>query len=320
MNTKIIDHKEIQRAAEIIKSGGLAAFPTETVYGLGADAMNPIAVAKVFELKERPSFDPLIVHISDIEMLELLTIRTDERVFKLAEKFWPGPLTIVLPKSPSVPDIVTSGLPTVGIRMPDNPIALELIRQCGRPLAAPSANRFGRISPTRAEHVRKQFPKLECILNGGQCRVGIESTVIALNDDGFIILRQGVVTAEALETILPASKQKTDSSPLVNSSPGLMKSHYSPEKPLYIIGEGSLPGNKERAGLICFGKADTFGYKIIYNLSGSSDILEAAVNLFDALHFMEDADIDHIVTHTVPETGIGSAIMDRLRKAAYRYK
>lgn len=320
MRPEDIQISEIERAAMIIKKGGIAAFPTETVYGLGANALDPVAAAKIFELKERPSFDPLIVHISELDMLKVLTDTSDERVFKLADRFWPGPLTIVLPKSPKVPDIVTSGLPTVGIRMPDNPIALELIRQCGFPLAAPSANRFGRISPTRAEHVRKQFPDLECILDGGPCRVGIESTVIALNNDGFMILRQGIVTKQELKAVISASKLSTHSSPLKNSSPGLMKSHYSPEKPLYVIGEGHVPYKSENAGLICFGNCDTSGYKTVYNLSERSDMIEAAVNLFDALHSMEDADIDFIVCCPIPETGIGCAIMDRLRKAAYRYK
>jgi L-threonylcarbamoyladenylate synthase len=312
--------KEIERAAEIIRNGGLAAFPTETVYGLGADAFNPLAVAKIFELKQRPSFDPLIVHISDLNMIRVLAEDPDERAFFLAEKFWPGPLTIVLPKKKSVPDIVTSGLSTVGIRMPDNPVALELIRLSGCPIAAPSANRFGRISPTRADHVRKQLPSLECVLDGGPSKVGIESTVIALNGDGFVILRQGVITKQDLESVLPESKCKTHSAPLIMSSPGHMNSHYSPEKPLYIIGESEFCVKKERSGLICFGDFDITGYRTAINLSRSSNLLEAAVNLFDSLHRLEDSDVETIVATGVPENGIGTAIMDRLRKAAFKYR
>ncbi len=185
--------EEIKRGAEIILSGNLVAFPTETVYGLGADAFNPAAVAKIFETKERPSFDPIIVHICELSQLKKLYNGSDERVYTLAEKFWPGPLTLVLPKTDAVPDIVTSGLDTVAVRMPDNHIALELIKHSHTPLAAPSANKFGMVSPTEAEHVRKQFPDIFTI-DGGKTSVGIESTVITLHEDGFEILRPGVVT------------------------------------------------------------------------------------------------------------------------------
>ncbi|NCA81059.1 MAG: threonylcarbamoyl-AMP synthase, partial [Sphingobacteriia bacterium] len=173
----------IEQAAQAIREGEIVAFPTETVYGLGANALNPEAVAKIFATKERPSFDPLIVHISQVEDLYELTKTVDERILALAKAFWPGPLTIVLPKSDIVPDIVTSGLPTVGIRMPNNEIALQLISEAGLPIAAPSANKFGRISPTTAQHVKKQLPELEHIIDGGACKIGIESTVIAVHDD-----------------------------------------------------------------------------------------------------------------------------------------
>lgn len=169
---------QILEAAKLIREGELVAFPTETVYGLGADALNPYAVAKIFAAKERPTFDPLIVHIADINKVAELAFIESDYVYKLAEKFWPGPLSIVLPKKDIIPDIVSSGLPTVGIRMPNNPIALELIRLSGRPIAAPSANKFGRISPTTAAHVRKQLPEVKCVLDGGPTSIGIESTVI----------------------------------------------------------------------------------------------------------------------------------------------
>ena len=236
----------IAAAAKLIRSGGLVAFPTETVYGLGADALNPRAVAQIFEVKARPEFDPLIVHIADPEEISRLAetppaLRAAGAA--LCQKFWPGPLTIVLPKNPVVPDIVTSGLPTVALRLPDNAIALELIRQAGTPIAAPSANKFGCLSPTTAEHVRKQLPELECILDGGQTRVGIESTVIALRPDGFVILRQGIITAEELAKVLPASAQTIANAGL--ASPGLLPAHYSPRKPLYLNGtEPALAKNK----------------------------------------------------------------------------
>jgi L-threonylcarbamoyladenylate synthase len=232
----------------------------------------------------------------------------------LTEKFWPGPLTIVLPKNTRIPDIVTAGLPTVALRMPDNAIALELIRQSSCPIAAPSANKFGCLSPTTAEHVRKQFPALECVLDGGAARVGIESTVISLQEDGFTILRQGVITRADLEKILPASGRAAAEL----SSPGLLKSHYSPAKPLYFLGQKDV--DKTRAGIISLRGEDIVGYKLSEILSPRGDLHEAAANLFGALHRMEDAEIDCIVAEPVPEAGIGLAIMDRLRKAAYRWE
>lgn len=314
----MIDQEEIKRAAEIIKKGGLVAFPTETVYGLGANALNTEAVAKIFEAKERPSFDPLIVHIAKVETLELLTTSRDKRIYLLAEKFWPGPLTIVLPKSSIVPDIVTSGLNTVGIRMPNNPIALDLINYAECPIAAPSANKFGRISPTKARHVKKQLPDIDCILDGGSSSVGIESTVITLHSDGFVILRQGMITKEDLETVLPCSNEATAKNEEI-SAPGHIKSHYSPNKPLYILGEYTKDLNTSNAAFLSFGSDPEGTYKIIEQLSKDRNLHEAAVNLFEKLNLLEDSDIDFIVAEPLPETGIGIAIMDRLRKAAYKY-
>jgi L-threonylcarbamoyladenylate synthase len=321
----MLDQNQIVEASKIIQSGGVVAFPTETVYGLGANALNPAAVAKIFSYKERPSFDPLIVHIASVEDIEPLISVSDNRLYMLAEKFWPGPLTIVLPKSDIVPDIVTSGLATVGIRVPDNEIALELIRLSGCPISAPSANKFGRISPTSAKHVRKQLPQVDCILDGGTTKVGIESTVITLDKDGFVILREGFITSEDLESVIP--KSKNSSTKYALSSPGLMKSHYSPQKPIFIESELTQKGalflknNKLINGAyISFsGKTPPEFSKIEY-LSRSSDLKEAAVNLFGILHRLEESpEIEFIVSESVPEQGIGLAIMDRLRKAAYRY-
>jgi L-threonylcarbamoyladenylate synthase len=314
----MISEQEIKRAADIIRQGGLVAFPTETVYGLGANALNAQAVARIFEAKERPSFDPLIVHIANIEDLKSLTTNPDERIYSLAEKFWPGPLTLVLPKSNIVPDIVTSGLDTVGIRMPDNSIALDLIRFAECPVAAPSANKFGRISPTKAEHVRKQLPAVDCILDGGPAKVGIESTVITINSDGFVILRQGIITKEELETVMPQSKQKIRKSELI-SSPGNINSHYSPNKPLYILGEYTKELNTKNAAFLSFGKKPGGEFKMIEYLSENANPYEAANNLFAKLHLLEDSDVEFIVAEPVPEAGIGIAIMDRLRRAAHRY-
>lgn len=308
---------DIHLAAQFIKEGKLVAFPTETVYGLGADALNPIAVAKIFEIKERPSFDPLIVHIAKIGDLELLTAKIDERVYKLAEKFWPGPLTIILPKAKIVPDIVTSGLSTVGIRMPSNEIALNLILASGCPIAAPSANKFGRISPTKAEHVKKQLPDIDFILDGGRTTVGIESTIIHFTDYGFQILRNGIITQEEIEKYIPFDKQTT----IPNiSAPGMLESHYSPRKPLFIAYENlNLKTDKNRAGIISFTGTLDYGYKKVIRVSMNNDLREYAVNMFAAMHSLEDDDeIDIIVAEPVQKIGIGKAIMDRLVKAEYK--
>lgn len=314
-----IDSKQIEYAAKIIKSGGLVAFPTETVYGLGADALNPVAVAKIFAEKERPTFDPLIIHVGSITDIDRYTLPQNEYPYLLAKVFWPGPLTMVLNKKTMIPDIVTSGLPTVGIRMPDNEIALSLIRTAERPIAAPSANKFGRISPTTANHVRKQLPDLPCILDGGHTQIGIESTVVTFNDDGFIILRQGFITESDLLKIVPKSQKGVQKSHRLES-PGMLNSHYSPRKPLFILGEQMPEINKTKAALISFTGKNSEGYKFVESLSQNQDLKEASVNLFRIMHQFEDADIEYIVAEPVPLEGIGIAIMDKLHKAAYQYQ
>lgn len=311
----------IEKAAQIIRNGGLVAFPTETVYGLGANALNPIAVAKIFELKERPSFDPLIVHIASVDDLSTLTQNVDQNVIRLAEKFWPGPLTIVLPKSTLVPDIVTSGLNTVGIRMPDNDIALKLIRAANCPIAAPSANKFGNLSPVSAEHVRKQLPNVESILDGGNTSVGIESTIVSIDGNVCTLLRPGVITISDIENALPNTFVFNAEKPDKLIAPGLLKSHYSPVKPLYIF-DKQVMYLPESSGLIVHGKKDLIltESKIIYT-SQTFNHLEIAANLFSALHAMEDDEtIKQIYIEPVPELGLGLAIMDRIKKAAYKYQ
>jgi len=309
----------MELAAQLIQEGKLVAFPTETVYGLGANALDPMAVAKIFALKERPSFDPLIIHIADLKDLKKLTAEEDERVYQLAKRFWPGSLTLVLPKSKLVPDIITSGLPTVGIRMPANEIALELIRTSGRPIAAPSANKFGRISPTTANHVRKQLPDVDYILDGGKTTVGIESTIIELTEKGFRILRNGIITKEDIEEVLPFDDtEKTESV----VAPGMVKSHYSPVKKMIVADEDiPLDIDKSKAGLLSFTGKYENGYRKIIRVSENNDLKEYAVNMFDAMHtFEDDSEIEIIVAEPVAENGIGKAIMDRLRKAEYNWR
>ncbi len=309
---------EIEIAARFIREGKVVAFPTETVYGLGANALNPMAVARIFELKERPTFDPLIVHIADKQDIAKYAYADDERIFKIIDKFWPGPLTIVLKKQSIIPDIVTSGLTTVGLRMPKEEIALELIRQSGCPIAAPSANKFGRISPTTAQHVRKYLPEVDFILDGGKTKVGIESTIITLTENGFVILRNGFITREDLETVLPFDETYEEKK---LAAPGMLKSHYSPAKPIYLLSEKvSETIDKSKAGLLSFSGQYDNEYKVVFKLTESKSLKECAVNLFYGMHFLEESDVECIVAEPVPETGIGIAIMERLRKAAYDYE
>jgi L-threonylcarbamoyladenylate synthase len=314
----MVTKDEILLAASYIREGKLVAFPTETVYGLGANALDPKAVVKIFEMKERPAFDPLIVHIAGIEDLKPLINDDDERIYYLAKRFWPGPLTLVLQRSSLIPDIVTSGLPTVGIRMPNNPIALELIKAAGRPIAAPSANKFGMVSPTTAQHVEKQLKSVDYILDGGPTTVGIESTIIQLNSKGFNILRNGVIVREELEQVMPYHQEEGIGAEII--APGMVKSHYSPAKPLYILGETNKEIDKTKAGLLSFSQTQTEDYKDVIQVSRYPDLREYAVNLFAAIHCLEESDVEYMVAEPVPETGIGIAIMDRLRKAAYKYK
>ncbi|OCW92328.1 threonylcarbamoyl-AMP synthase [Macellibacteroides sp. HH-ZS] len=313
-------NNSISQAAQIIKDGGLVAFPTETVYGLGANALNPFAVAKIFELKERPSFDPLIVHIASFEDLHILSTGICENVMRLAKHFWPGPLTIVLPKSSIVPDIVTSGLDTVGIRMPNNSIALELIKQSNCPIAAPSANKFGQLSPVNAHHVKKQLPNVDYVLDGGNTSVGIESTIVSIEGDICRLLRPGFITLEDIENALPDIFIFNSTRPEKLVSPGLLKSHYSPKKPLYILNE-PLRYFPEFSGLILHrnNNADYTATKVIYT-SQTCNKIEISANLFASLHTMEeDESVKSIYIEPVEEKGLGIAIMDRVKKAAYQY-
>lgn len=319
--------KEIERASKIIAEGGVVAFPTETVYGLGADALNPKAVAKIFSYKERPTFDPLIVHISTLEQLKIVLKRVDDNLLLLANKFWPGPLTIVTKKSDNIPDIVTSGLDTVGVRMPSNPIALKFIEACATPIAAPSANKFGKISPTLASHVRKELPDIDMVIDGGGCEVGIESTVIALDSDGFHILREGAITFEELQKVLPSVAPKNDQQPL---APGMLKSHYSPRKPLFIADSYELDEiEKQIVELKHGGKCVAFisftgiapkEASVTHYLSKNADLKEAALNLFRILHLLEDdSEVDIMVAEEVRGEGLAKAIMDRLERASYHH-
>ena len=314
------DPEAIERAAAVLRRGGLVAFPTETVYGLGANAFDPRAVARVFEVKARPSFDPLIVHVHDAsELPRVVAASGDPRVGRLAARFWPGPLTLVLPRRAEVPDIVTSGLDTVGVRVPSHPAALALLRAAG-PVAAPSANPFGYVSPTTAAHVAERLGHaVDLVLDGGPCPVGVESTILSLADDPPRLLRPGGVAREDLESALghAIALAPRGERPL---APGQLDRHYSTHTPLRLL-EGKAadaPADAGRLGLLAFGPTDASGYAAVEVLAPDGGLATAATNLFAALRRLDARGLDGIVAEPCPGTGLGLAILDRLRRAAAR--
>jgi len=335
-----IDDESLRVAAALITRGGLVAFPTETVYGLGGDAFNPLSLAKIFEVKGRPRFDPLIVHIAAFETLEtiadlsLLDAAAKKNLAALTEQFWPGPLTLILPKQKTVPDLATSGLPTVAARFPDHDAARRLIALSTGAIAAPSANPFGYLSPTRAEHVAEMLgDKIDIILDGGPSRFGLESTVLDMSDGQPRILRPGAVPREAIEALVgpvALGPVAADGSP---SSPGLLKSHYAPHVPL-MTHNGQPPYGPEIDGVAGSMAAYLFfdgasrdkwlsalppespSLAAVAVLSETGDMLEAAARLFDTLHELDcRPGIKQIYAQLAPEKNIGIAINDRLRRA-----
>ncbi len=316
------DPRAIETAAAALRAGEVVAFPTETVYGLGADALNERAVAQVFAIKNRPQFDPLIVHLADKEAVPQYAAVIDERAAALMERFWPGPLTLVLRKRPLIPDLVTAGLDTVALRVPAHPIALALLRAVGRPIAAPSANPFGYVSPTTAVHVQEMLgDAIGLILDGGPCTVGVESTVCALTEADAMVLRPGGVTIEEIEAVIGpvtiAASLQSD-----GRSPGTLPRHYSPHVPLTLLAPGEpipRPRKGERVGLLTLApRPDVEEYVVVEALSKDGTLLEAAAHLFATLRRLDSLGLERVVVESVPEHGIGRAIMDRLRRAATR--
>ena len=321
MNLLKANTESINKAAEVIKSGGLVAFPTETVYGLGADGLNPIAVAKIFEAKKRPAFNPLILHIAEKSWLHKYAIYNDKRIDKLINKFFPGPLTLVLPKANIVPDIVTSGNPTVAVRMPNHPVALELIEKSGTPIAAPSANRFGHLSPTDAQHVAKSLgDRADIILDGGKTQVGVESTIIELHENEIYLLRPGGLSKEEIESEI-GKIQTRKTNPDKPNAPGQLPYHYSPSIPLIFLNEESLKKfSGKKIGALFFQKKNIDqNFSSIRILSTSGDLKEAAANLFQYLHEFEKENLDVILVEEIEEKELGLAIMDRLKKASAKF-
>jgi L-threonylcarbamoyladenylate synthase len=309
----------VDQAAEILRKGGIVAFPTETVYGLGANTFNPIAVARIFEVKKRPYFDPLIVHVASQGGLDKLVSEIPPDAKKVIEQFWPGPLTIVLLKKEEVPEIVTSGLPTVAVRMPRHPMALSLIALSGSPIVGPSANPFGYLSPTTAEHVRNQLGnQIDFILDGGPCEVGVESTIISFKEKRPRLLRPGGVPLEEIESIIGQVEvhPRVEDKPL---APGMLRRHYAPRTPILLDWENkNFDFNRDKKiGLLVFQEPRwSFKFHHIEVLSKKGDFREAAANLFAAIRRLDELNLDVILAETIPEVGLGRAIMDRLRRAS----
>ncbi len=313
------EESSIERAVELLRNGGVVAFPTETVYGLGADAFNPYAVARVFEIKNRPRFDPLIVHICEKDWIYRITDEVPPEAQRLMYHFWPGPLTMILPKRNDIPDVVTAGLTTVGIRMPSHPVALNLIRKLGMPIAAPSANPFGYVSPTQADHVRKLFgDKLPLILDGGDSVFGIESTIVSIKDKKIYIHRHGAISDEELTAVAGTVYEKTEGT--VCEAPGELPYHYAPAKPLRLI-DSPKDIEIEKSAFLSFGIPEkNIAAKYIKILSDKKDLREAATNFFSSLIELDNKDVEIIYAEKMPEIGLGKAMMDRLRKASKKYR
>jgi L-threonylcarbamoyladenylate synthase len=323
----------IREATALLGAGEIVALPTETVYGLGADALNPDAVAKVFAAKERPSFDPLIVHIAsrgDLKHVAIVPEDIAETVAKLTDTFWPGPLTLILPKHPDVPDLVTSGLPTVAVRQSAHPVFRAINKALGKPIAAPSANRFGRISPTSASAVMKELGgRIPLIVDAGACSEGVESTIISIEPrEGkkpiFRLHRAGPVTKEMLQDHGKVEKVKEKPGDLPHA-PGQLPSHYAPLTPLILLEkpEDFTPEPGKKYGLLSYKAEDDGAYVNLHDWEtiealspGSGKLAEAAIRLFFVMRSLDEAGLDAIIAEPVSETGLGLAIMDRLRRAA----
>lgn len=311
--------KDIARAAEILEKGDLVAIPTETVYGLAANALDSIAVARIFEVKQRPYFDPLIIHTYSVEKASEYVTDFPPLLKKLAQQFLPGPLTLLLPKKQVIPDLVTAGLERVAIRIPDHPLTLELLSKLDFPLAAPSANPFGYISPTNADHVNKQLgDHIEYILDGGNCRVGLESTIIGMEKNIPTIYRLGGLAIDEIEKVIGKVSMEINRSS-DPKAPGQLMSHYAPHKPVYTgnINELADLYSGKKLGILCFGKTKIHGSPVILKyLSENADLREAAAHLFSYLRELDESDAEVILAELLPDIGLGKAINDRLLRAS----
>lgn len=311
-------NEEVLKAATLLKQGNVVAIPTETVYGLAANAFDGNAVKQIFEIKQRPLFNPLIVHIKSIDYLENIVSSIPPKAMILAKHFWPGALTLVLPKKEIIPNVVTAGKDTVGIRVPSHPTALELLNQLDFPLAAPSANPFGYISPTTTAHVQNQLgAKIPFILDGGNCQKGIESTIIGFENNEPILYRVGAISKEEIENCIGKinSKTKAASSP---EAPGMLSKHYSPRTPLMVSDDiiSDLEKYKNQAvGFIVFSDLNLNASEKYIQVSTTNNLEEAAQNLYAAMHQLDAAGFELIIAEKFPETGLGISLNDRLYRA-----
>jgi L-threonylcarbamoyladenylate synthase len=297
------DEPDLRRAAELIRGGRLVAFPTETVYGLGANALDAAAVARIFAVKERPRQSPLIVHVDSIEMARSLALVWPDAAERLAERYWPGPLTLVVAKHASIPDIVTAGLPTVGLRVPGHPLALALIREAGVPIAAPSANLFGGLSPTMAAHVRDSLgDAVDLVLDGGPAMVGIESTVLSMAGDEPVLLRPGVIPISEIECLIGPVRVTSGAGPGAHPSPGMHSRHYSPRTPLRLVSASDAPPPGRVAWL-------RIGEEM------PADPRAYAAALYSTLHRLDAKGFDWIAVERPPDGPEWAGVMDRLTRA-----
>ena len=310
----------VSEAARLLKEGEVVAIPTETVYGLAGNAFEPKALAKIFAAKERPTFDPLIVHIADIAQLTDIAKDIPDSAYKLAEAYWPGPMTIILPKKDCIPDLCTSALPSVAVRFPSHPIAQAIIKESGLPLAAPSANLFKHVSPTTAEHVAAQLAdRIAGIVDGGPCSVGVESSIISLAGEKPTVLRPGAITPEMFAKVLGdvAIKESTSKPGQPMLAPGQCDTHYRPQVPLYY---GEIPAGftlPEHTVRIAFG-AQQGHIPATVNLSATGDMVEATSKLYAYMHDLDDPKYDLILVDPIPNIGVGMALNDRLKRASIK--
>src|SRR6478736_3862963 len=309
--------KDISKAVSILRQGKLVAIPTETVYGLAANALDVEAVTKIFVAKNRPYFDPLIVHVQSAEAAKEYSEKIPTWAFELMKRFWPGPLTLLLPRKNIIPDLVTSGLDRVGLRCPDHAMTLDLLQSLSFPLAAPSANPFGYVSPTTPTHVNDQLGNaIEYILDGGECKVGVESTIVGFEGNTPVVYRLGGLSVESIESVTGQAKVATIS--VSNpQAPGQLQSHYAPRKKVLIGDINELLKDYNRVGVLSFQEkysSEKIEKQIVLSSSGSLE--EAAQKLFSSLRELDKSDVDIILTELVPNTGLGRAINDRLRRAA----
>jgi L-threonylcarbamoyladenylate synthase len=311
--------KNIALAREVLVQDGIVAIPTETVYGLAGNAFSEKAIKQIFRLKNRPFFNPLILHIKSMECLPSVAKEIPEAAFKLASSFWPGALTLVLKKQAHISDLVTSGMNTVAVRVPNHPVAMKLLEQLDFPLAAPSANPFGSISPTSAQHVKHYFEEiLSIVLDGGACEKGIESTIIGFENDEPVLYRHGAVSIEEIEMVIGKIKIVTEKADKPNA-PGMLSRHYAPNTETHLvtnISESLHSFSDKKIGLLLF-KENSQSQDCLFQevLSTTGDFCEAARNVYAALHRLDQSDVDVILVEKLPDIGIGKSINDRLKRA-----